>query len=409
MATLIRWILPVLLLAGIDWYAFQTLHTAVSSAWVHQLYWAIAVAVYLSAIAVIVFGFRFKSNTARMYATAVFFIQFVFKLLLSLAALADDVMRLLRTLAMALSSGLNGNVELVERSVFFCTIGLILASIPMFAMIYGMLRNPYRYKVETVHLPIENLPDELVGFTIVQISDIHTGSFTQTKPLHHAVELINQQQPDVVFFTGDLVNNHASEAKPYLPIFAKITARHGVFSVLGNHDYGDYVQWRNQQDYRQNFENMLQNHRQMGWKLLLNQHAVIGHNQHVIGIIGVENWSASPRFKKYGNLQTACQNLPQTTLNLLLSHDPSHWKAEVTKEFTHINATFSGHTHAFQFGINLPFFKWSPVRFMYKEWVGLYRQGKQYLYVNPGFGFVAYPGRVGFLPEITVFKLDKTR
>lgn len=399
-----RWIVPVLFLLFFDFYAFQVVKTVSQSPVVHVIYWLLAAFTYVVAIAALGFGIRLHNNARRMYLTATVFLLFVFKFILSLFALTDDLFRLAKTAYLWFQSGTSG-VVLAERSVFICGLGLVVAGVPFIAMLHGMARNAYRYNVRRVTLPVPNLPKELEGFRIVQISDIHTGSFITEKPLIRAVGLINQAQPDVVFFTGDLVNNKAIEAAPYIAIFSKIKAPHGVFSVLGNHDYGDYVQWASEAQYRSNFEAMRNTHKQLGWQLLLNQHKIITHKGHQIGIIGVENWSASPRFKRYGNLQAAAQNMDNCVVKLLLSHDPSHWKADVLPNFPDINATFSGHTHAFQFGINLPWFKWSPVKLMYKEWVGLYKEGKQFLYVNPGFGFVGYPGRVGFLPEITVFEL----
>ncbi|OWY22123.1 metallophosphoesterase [Sphingobacteriales bacterium UPWRP_1] len=404
----LRWIAPFLFLLFFDVYAFQLVKTVTASLWVTGVYWLLAAFTYVVVFAGVVLGIRLHNNARRMYITAVVFMLFIFKFLLSIFTLADDLVRLLKLAYLWLGSG--SSAALPERSAVICMTGLIVSGVPFLAMLHGMARNAYRYKVRNVALPVQNLPDELTGLRIVQISDIHTGSFITDKPIQRAVALINNQQPDLVFFTGDLVNNRASEAAPYLHIFSKIKARYGVFSVLGNHDYGDYVQWPSEQQYRGNFEEMRNNHSALGWNLLLNEHRIINHKGHKIAIIGVENWSASPRFKRYGNLQQAYQNIPSDcAVQLLLSHDPSHWKAEVLPQFPNINATFSGHTHAFQFAIRLFGFKWSPVQLMYKEWVGLYRQQQQCLYVNPGFGFVGYPGRVGYLPEITVFELHRSK
>lgn len=404
MAARFRWIIPLLVLIFFDWYGFQVIKTVFSNPIVYWIYWSVAVATYILAVAVLAFRIGLDSKAARMYVTAVFFMLLVFKLLLSVFALTDDLVRVVKTVGLWITSG-NMQSPWAERSVWLCTVGIALAAVPLSAMLYGMLRNPYRYKIQHIALRLPNLPEGLKGFKIVQISDIHTGSFTTSKPLRRAVGLINDLKADAVFFTGDLVNNYAKEALPYIEVFSEIKARYGVFSILGNHDYGDYAQWPTEQAYRQNFAEMKDIHRRLGWNLLLNSHHIITHQEHKIAIIGVENWSASPRFKKYGNLPTAYKGAKHASLKLLLSHDPSHWREEVLPQFPEIAATFSGHTHAFQFGINLPFFKWSPVKWMYKEWYGLYEDDKQFLYVNPGFGFVAYPGRVGFRPEITVFEL----
>lgn len=399
-----RWLIPLLMLVFFDWYGYQVIRTVGNNTLVDGIYWTLAVASYFIAIGVLVFGIRLQNKTARMYVTAVFFMLLVFKLLLSVSAFTDDLIRLIKTMAYSVQSG-EFKSSLLPRSALVCSVGLVFSSVPLLAMFYGMVRNPFRYKVVKVPLELPNLPVALAGFKIVQISDIHSGSFTGTTPLKRAVKIINDQKADVVFFTGDLVNSYSKEALPYIDVFSNIQAKHGVFSVLGNHDYGDYVQWPNQEAYRKNFEQMIDIHKQLGWNLLLNEHAVVTNNNETIAVIGVENWSASPRFKKYGNLSEAYKGTEKSSVKLLLSHDPSHWRAEVLKHYPDIVATFSGHTHAFQFGINLPFWKWSPVKWMYKEWYGLYKDRQQFLYVNPGFGFVAYPGRVGFRPEITVFEL----
>ena len=242
---------------------------------------------------------------------------------------------------------------------------------------------------------------------IVQISDVHAGSFTYKEPVRNAIDLINNEQADLVFFTGDLVNNTADEMDPYMDVFDKIRAKFGVFSVLGNHDYGDYVRWGSREERDANLERLKEVHKELGWNLLINEHRLIPIKGATVGVIGVENYSAKARFPKYGDLAAAYQGC-EASLKLLLSHDPSHWEDQVIKDYKDIDITFSGHTHGMQFGIEIPgWIKWSPIKYMYKQWAGLYSQDKQFLYVNRGLGFLGYPGRVGILPEITVLELAK--
>jgi predicted MPP superfamily phosphohydrolase len=269
-----------------------------------------------------------------------------------------------------------------------------------------MARNPYRYQVLKTKVPVKNLHPDLEGIKIVQISDIHSGSFLMKEPVERSINLINDLKPDIVFFTGDMVNSKADEMEPFIEMFSKIEAPLGVFSVLGNHDYGDYHQWPTPADKVKNFETLLATHKALGWDLLMNEHRQVPVKDSVINVIGVENFSANARFPKYGDLAKASDGINGNGVNILLSHDPSHWDYQVLKDFKHINLTLSGHTHGFQFGVEIPgFVKWSPIQYMYPRWAGLYQKDEQYLYVNRGLGFLGYPGRVGILPEITMLTL----
>lgn len=241
----------------------------------------------------------------------------------------------------------------------------------------------------------------------MQISDIHSGSFASREPLLKALKIIKEQNADVIFFTGDLVNNLSLETDDYVDIFKEIKAPMGVFSTLGNHDYGDYMQWNSKEEKIKNLDRLKSVHAQSGWKLLMNEHQVLQRGEDKIAVIGIENWGAHMHFPKYGDMKKAYSGAEQYPVKLLLSHDPSHWDAQVRKEYGDIDITFSGHTHGFQFGIEIPGFRWSPSQYVYKQWAGLYNEGKQYLYVNRGLGFLGYPGRVGILPEITVMELRK--
>jgi predicted MPP superfamily phosphohydrolase len=280
--------------------------------------------------------------------------------------------------------------------------------VPFVSLTYGLLRNPYRYKVFRENLALKNLPEALSGLRIIQISDIHSGSFTFKEPVREAVSLINQLKPDLVFFTGDLVNNKADEMDDFMDVFDKIESRLGVFSIFGNHDYGDYVQWPSEQHKQANLDKLKAIHRALGWTLLTNENRILEVNGANLAIIGVENYSTHLRFPKYGDLNKAKEGTKGADIKLLLSHDPSHWNGQILPDHKDIAVTFSGHTHGMQFGIEIPgFLKWSPIQYVYKQWAGLYQSGDQYLYVNRGLGFLGYPGRVGILPEITCIDLEK--
>lgn len=294
------------------------------------------------------------------------------------------------------------------RSDFMSKFALLLSGLPFGLLSYGVLRNPYRYKLRKHDIYIKNLPDDFEGFKIVQISDIHAGSFFLKEPVKSSVSLINSCKPDIVFFTGDLVNNHSDEIEDYFDVFDKIESKHGVYSVLGNHDYGDYHRWNSAEEKAENFQKMIQAHKRLGWHLLLNEHVKIPVGNSKLGVIGVENYSMAMHFPKYGDLAKACRGAEDADLKILLSHDPTHWDGQVVKDYKDIALTLSGHTHGFQFGVEIPgWLKWSPSQFVYKRWAGLYRQEDQHLYVNRGLGFLAYPGRVGILPEVTELVLKK--
>lgn len=278
--------------------------------------------------------------------------------------------------------------------------------VPLVVLTYGVLRNAYNYKFHKVQLSLKNLPASFKGFKIIQLSDIHSGSFTETRPIERVIEKINAMNPDVILFTGDLVNDLAAEMKDYKSIFSKLKAKHGVFSVLGNHDYGDYAFGKEPSPEKEaNFNDLLALQKEMGWDLLRNENRTITRNGEEISIIGVENFSAHGRFATHGDLKKASLGVPNENVQILMSHDPSHWDFEINKDYPAIDITLSGHTHGFQFGIETKWLKWSPAQYMYKQWAGLYQKGEQYVYVNRGFGNLGYPGRVGILPEVTVIEL----
>jgi hypothetical protein len=272
------------------------------------------------------------------------------------------------------------------------------------SLLYGF-GNKYRYQLRRLQMVFDNVPASFKGLKIVHISDIHSGSFSDAEAVSGGVQKILDEKPDLILFTGDLVNNKASEMDNYMEIFSRLKAPMGVYSTLGNHDYGDYVEWGSVKEKRDNLEKLKQVHADMGWRLLINENVELEKNGEKIYIIGIENWSAKARFPKYGDMRKACAGTAREAFKILMSHDPSHWDAEIIKDYPDIGLMLAGHTHGMQFGVEIPGFKWSPVQYVYKQWAGLYQQGHQKLYVNRGFGFIGYPGRVGILPEITVIEL----
>jgi predicted MPP superfamily phosphohydrolase len=294
----------------------------------------------------------------------------------------------------------------VTRSVFIERLALLLGIGMVAGFIHG-ISNRYKYQVKKIQLKFKNLPIAFDGLRIVHISDIHCGSFDNPAAVQKGVDLAMAQKPDIILFTGDLVNDRSVELNDYQSIFSQLKAPLGVYSVLGNHDYGDYVKWDSQEAKVQNLEALMKGHKDMGWQLLMNEHVVLEKNNEKIAIIGIENWGAKAHFPKYGSMKKACEGLndKQVPFNILLSHDPSHWTHQVISEYPNVDLTLSGHTHGMQFGIEIPGFKWSPSQFIYKCWAGIYNHGKQYIYVNRGFGFLGYQGRFGIMPEITVIDL----
>lgn len=407
-----RLLFLLLFLLAIDLYAYQAFRV-IAQNWSSMAknilaiaYWSVPLfAVVLMLIANYT-NFPNENKGIFTVLRTLVFIAYASKCLILPILLIDDLWRLGSFVAdrwLNVNTTFDGN-----RSRFLSTFGVLLGSLPFLTLTYGMIRNPYRYKLFRKKVKISDLPDALEGLRIVQISDIHSGSFTYKDPVRNAIEMINAANPDLVFFTGDLVNDRADEMDNFMDVFDKIRAKHGVFSVLGNHDYGDYAEWENQVAKQQNLEKLKGIHGQLGWNLLMNEHRKIAINGHEVAVIGVENYSTHPRFPKHGDLPKAHQGTENAQLKLLLSHDPSHWQDQVTTIFQDIAITFSGHTHGFQFGVEIPgFLKWSPVQYVYKQWAGLYQQEKQYLYVNRGLGFLGYPGRVGILAEVTLLELTK--
>ena len=292
----------------------------------------------------------------------------------------------------------------IPRSTFLSWLGVGLSSTLFLSLLYGF-GNKYNYKLIRKKIALSGLPPVFKGFKIIHISDIHSGSLKDKEAVLKGVKMIQAQKADLVLFTGDLVNDKATEMTDWMDVFGQITAPHGVFSTLGNHDYGDYVQWPTPEAKKQNLQDLKQVHANLGWKLMMNENAKIEKEGSYIQLVGIENWGAKARFPKYGKLDKAMIGVKEEEVIILMSHDPSHWEAEVQVKYPHINLTLSGHTHGMQFGLENPYFKWSPVQWVYKQWAGIYQNAEQQLYVNRGFGFLGYPGRVGIMPEITLIEL----
>lgn len=348
----------------------------------------------------------------RAVILVAFFLTFVTKFCFILFLLADDVRRGLIWLKRRLVRNRNteqpvSNAEPITRSEFLVKAGMVVAAVPLASLSWGIVKGGYDYQLRRQTLYLPNLPKAFDGITFAQISDVHSGSFYNQRAVLGGVEMLMAERPDFAFFTGDLVNNVASEMKDYQDIFSKIKAPLGVFSVLGNHDYGDYYYGKEDSPIkRKNLADIKKVHGLMGWNLLLNENRRLKVDGEEIAILGIENWGAG-RFVRHGRLDLTMQGTEDAPVKLLLSHDPSHWRAQVLGQ-TNIDAMFSGHTHGMQFGVRTKEFQWSPVEYIYKEWAGLYQEQQQQLYVNVGYGFLGYPGRVGILPEITIFELKNS-
>jgi predicted MPP superfamily phosphohydrolase len=400
----------VLLVLALDFYIYKAIMGArtnwsdVKRKRFSIVWWTINILFFVGIFLSIYFNIRL---TIRAIILVSFFLSFIGKVFFALFLLVDDLRRLAiwiqRKLVKTKTSNIAGAP--IKRSDFLLKAGTITAALPLASLSFGIISGAYDYKIVRQKLYLANLPKSFDGLALGQISDIHSGSFYDRKAVLGGVEMLLKEKPDLIFFTGDLVNNIASEMKDYQDIFSKVKAPLGVYSVLGNHDYGDYYFGRGPSAAKaKSLADVKQTHKNMGWNLLLNEHRSIKIGGEEIGILGIENWGAG-RFAKYGRMDLAVQNTDHFPVKLLLSHDPSHWRAQVLESYPQIDAMFSGHTHGMQFGVRTKEFQWSPIEYIYKEWAGLYHEKNQQLYVNVGYGFLGYPGRVGILPEITIFEL----
>ncbi len=408
LSILFRLSIFLLILFLVDWYAFQAIRTVFRSAlWVRTLYWAFSISVYL-ALSWLAYSFDRSEGPHNQFQfiLALTILSLVPKLIVLIMMLGEDIVRVISGSIRKLS----GSEEqfLPDRRRFVSQAALILAAIPFAGILHGVWRGRYNYRVLRKTLVFEDLPAAFDGLTITQISDVHSGSFDNADKINYAIDLINEQKSDLLLFTGDLVNNKAEEMEPWIDSFARLQAPMGKFSVLGNHDYGDYINWPSMEAKRRNMKRLYDIHSELGFRLLNNDSISLKKEGQKINLVGVENWGAGG-FVKHGDLEKATEKVGEQEFNILMSHDPSHFDAVVKSFPTKMHLTLSGHTHGMQFGIEIPgWIKWSPVKYRYPKWAGLYEEAGRKLYVNRGFGFLAFPGRVGIWPEVTVFTLRKT-
>ncbi|MFM6969982.1 MAG: metallophosphoesterase [Sediminibacterium sp.] len=408
------WWIIALVIFLLDFYVFQALKTVSQQGSerarqvIYITYWVVSFLTIATMLSFPYIQFLQTSKMFRNYVFAILIGLFLAKIIGSLFFVADDVRRgalLLMNKIFPLSGAqyMGPEGQGIPRSTFLSWLGLGLGGTLFGTLLFGF-GNKYNYQVKKIKLKFNNIPDAFKGMRMVHISDIHSGSFQDIRAVNKGIDLILKQQADIIVFTGDLVNDRATEMEPYQNSFARLAAPLGVFSTLGNHDYGDYVQWPSAQAKMDNLEALKKVHANMGWRLLMNEHVVLEKKGEKIALLGIENWGAKARFPKYGKMDLAYPGTENIPFKILLSHDPSHWDAQILTEYPGIDLMLSGHTHGMQFGLENPYFKWSPVQWMYKQWAGLYEQGSQKLYVNRGYGFIGYPGRVGILPEITVIE-----
>ncbi|MEE9408449.1 MAG: metallophosphoesterase [Polaribacter sp.] len=404
-----RWVIPLIILTvliiTVEVYTFQAFKTISKSKLVRFLFLAISISVYLYSFITIFSYDRSNGQTPEFQmAMGLLLTVSIPKLVIIFVLFGEDIYRWILKLISAISQG--DTKPLPSRRKFISQIALGLASIPFAAFIYGIIQGKYNYKVLKYQLTFKDLPEAFDGFTITQISDIHSGSFTNKEKIKYGVDLINQQKSDIMLFTGDIVNNKADEMDNWIDVFDKLEAKEGKYAILGNHDYGDYMDWKNPQDKIDNFQKVKDIHQKIGFDLLLDEHRYLEKDGQKIALLGVENWGKG--FNQAGDLQKASANIKQEDFKILMSHDPSHWEYKIKDDPFNYQLTLSGHTHGLQMGIEIPgWLKWSPSKYVYKQWAGLYEEAGRYINVNRGFGYHAFPGRVGIWPEITVIELKK--
>jgi len=408
------WIFIVVMLA-IDFYVFQSLKIVTASLparskfWVHAAYWSFTVVALLLFLIIPTIGFNALPVFVRTYLFAIIMGFFIAKMVAALFFAVDDLRRLFQwggqtTMALANGKGISAG-ESIPRSTFLSWLGIGIGAGLFSTLLYGF-SNKYNFCIQQVKLRLKSLPNSFKNMKIIHISDIHAGSLEDKNAVKKGIEKLMGLEPDLIFFTGDLVNNTADEMDGWVEVFSQVKAPMGVYSVLGNHDYGDYHPWPDAAAKKANLDRLKSVHQNLGWNLLLNEHRVIERNGESLALIGVENWGAKANFSRYGDLKKAYSGSEPHPFKILLSHDPSHWDAQVCADYGDIDLMLSGHTHGMQFGVEIPGIRWSPVQYVYKQWAGLYQKGRQHLYINRGFGFLGYPGRVGILPEITFIEFS---
>jgi predicted MPP superfamily phosphohydrolase len=407
------WIIAAIMLL-LDIYVYQAVRTVTQHSGervrmtVHVSYWVVSA---IALVAMLSFPYILTLQNSKLFRNYVFAILvglFFAKVLGSVIFLIDDLRRGgIWTMSKVLpdtGARFMGEGNTIPRSSFLSWLGLGIGSALFGTLLYGF-SNKYNYQLKKVKLAFNNLPEAFKGLRVVHISDIHSGSFQNKTAVNRGIDLIMEQKPDLVLFTGDLVNDRATEMQDYMDVFNRIKAPLGVYSTLGNHDYGEYVAWPSAAAKAANLESLKQVHGNLGWRLLMNEHVLLEKGGEQIALLGIENWSKKASFPRYGKMHEAYPGTEKIPFKILMSHDPSHWDAEVRPAYPDIDLMLSGHTHGMQFGLENPYFKWSPVQWVYRQWAGLYEEGKQKLYINRGYGFIGYPGRVGILPEITLIEL----
>lgn len=384
-----RFSVVLLLWLVVDSYFFMAVRTLTHHPLIYLTYWLVD-ALLIGTILYSVLRGNIKL-LSRLIAPML--LSIVPKLFGSLILLLEDLTRLFR--------------DFPPRNYVASELAFIIAAILFLLLLFGLTRGRHYYKVRKEILYFDDLPPAFDGFTITQLSDIHSGSFSDKRGVQKGLDLVNAQNSDVILFTGDLVNNLASEMDAWIPAFSQLKAPYGKYAVLGNHDYGDYIQWENKEAQLANLNRLKQVHQEIGFQLLLNESRFIQKTDgEAVALIGVENWGKGG-FHQYGDLKKATANVPDDAFKILMSHDPSHWDAVTLSHHQPIHLTLSGHTHGMQFGFEIFGFKWSPIKYFYKQWAGLYQKYDRYLYVNRGFGFLGLKGRIGIWPEIAVITLKR--
>ena len=405
-----RWVFPVIIIVVVlffvEVYTFQAFKAVSKSKIVRYSFLLVSIAAYVYFLITMLTYSRSNGQTPQFQmAMGLLLTVSIPKLVIIMLLFGEDIYRWVLKLISAISD--SETKPLVGRRKFVSQLAIGLATIPFAAFIYGIIQGKYNYKVIKYQLAFDDLPEAFDGYTITQISDIHSGSFTNKEKIQYGVDLINEQKSDIMLFTGDIVNNKADEMDDWLAVFDKLEAKEGKYSILGNHDYGDYMDWKNPQDKINNFQKVKDIHKKIGFDLLLDEHRYLEKDGQKIALLGVENWGKG--FNQAGDLKRASANIKKEDFKILMSHDPSHWEEKVKQDDFNYQLTLSGHTHGLQMGIEIPgWFKWSPSQFVYKQWAGLYEEFGRYINVNRGFGYHAFPGRVGIWPEITVIELKKT-
>lgn len=404
---MMRWLLFLIFFVLMTLYGFQAVRTITKNIWIHYLFIAIAAIVVGNLI--IKFGFGAEGRVlspSKSYAFGFTLTFMLFNIIMILFLSGEDIVRFFSGVYSKFFTSKH-TFDMPSRRKFISTVAVGVAAIPFASLLYGMYKGKYNYKVIKHTLYFEDLPEAFDGYRITHISDIHTGSFDNRHEVERGINMVKEQKSDVIMFTGDLVNNKSTELLPWKDLLGELKAKDGVFSVLGNHDYGDYMDWNSSAEKEQNLEELKQLQKEMGYDLLLNENRFIERDGQRLALIGVENWGKGG-FKKAGDLKKATEGVRRDDFKILMSHDPSHWDEVVTKDDNHYHLTLSGHTHGMQFGIEIPgWVKWSPIKYRYKHWAGIYKEKGEYINVNRGFGYLGYPGRVGIWPEITVIELKK--